>query len=88
MSEFIKAITVSNNQGSVQSKDYSGWDKDRSAEGGHYTVDVLEPTGGWIHIDDTLITHITEGDVLENGIKGGDLTNNSKSAYLLMYQRL
>ncbi|KAF6013989.1 hypothetical protein HII12_001530 [Brettanomyces bruxellensis] len=60
----------------------------RSAEGGHYTVDVLEPTGGWIHIDDTLITHITEGDVLENGIKGGDLTNNSKSAYLLMYQRL
>jgi len=60
----------------------------RSAEGGHYTVDVLEPNGGWIHIDDTLITHITEADVLENGIRGGDLTNNSKSAYLLMYQRL
>ncbi|VEU21977.1 DEKNAAC102965 [Brettanomyces naardenensis] len=60
----------------------------RTAEGGHYTADVLEPSGDWIRIDDTQISKISSNEVIENGISGGTLANNSKSAYLLMYQQI
>ncbi|QPG73252.1 hypothetical protein FOA43_000560 [Brettanomyces nanus] len=60
----------------------------RTAEGGHYTADVLEPSGDWIRLDDTQVSKITSEEVIENGINGGNLTNNNKSAYLLMYQKI
>lgn len=60
----------------------------RSAEGGHYTADVREPSGRWVRIDDTQVTQITDAEVIENGLPGGNLANKNKSAYLLMYQKM
>lgn len=57
-----------------------------SAEGGHYTCDVLKQpsltdTNHWIRIDDTLINKISKDDVLN-----GD--DDIKNAYILFYQKL
>ncbi|OWB69036.1 peptidase activity protein [[Candida] boidinii] len=59
----------------------------RSAEGGHYTVDVLNQNE-WFRVDDTQVTKINKSDVIENGLTGGNYLNNNKSAYILMYQRI
>ncbi|GME88555.1 unnamed protein product [[Candida] boidinii] len=59
----------------------------RSAEGGHYTVDVLNQNE-WFRVDDTQVTKINKSDVIENGLSGGNYLNNNKSAYILMYQRI
>lgn len=66
-----------------------------SAEGGHYTVDVLKKSklmnsngslnnndnDEWIRIDDTLVNQIDKDEVLN-----GD--DDSKNAYILFYQQL
>lgn len=53
-----------------------------STEGGHYTVDVLrQEAAEWVRIDDTIVESITPDMVV--GENGG-----SKTAYLLMYQRV
>ncbi|ODV84076.1 hypothetical protein CANARDRAFT_181984, partial [[Candida] arabinofermentans NRRL YB-2248] len=65
----------------------------RTAEGGHYTVDVLDSSDlkakndEWIRVDDTQVSVISSDMVIENGIHGGSNLDNSKSAYILMYQR-
>ncbi|CUM65553.1 uncharacterized protein PRCAT00003199001 [Priceomyces carsonii] len=66
-----------------------------SAEGGHYTCDVLrssnfrEDDGSesgkqeeWIRIDDTSISTIGEDDALDGGSE-----ENTKNAYILFYQK-
>lgn len=69
-----------------------------SAEGGHYTCDVLrkssvfdshdESSGKandqeWIRIDDTSVSFIEKEDVLEGGAE-----ESTKTAYILLYQRV
>ncbi|KAK6464916.1 hypothetical protein DFJ63DRAFT_285159 [Scheffersomyces coipomensis] len=58
-----------------------------SAEGGHYTCDVLKKSNTitnkveWVRIDDTLIKTISEDEVL------GGPEENIKNAYILLYER-
>ncbi|KAK6202550.1 uncharacterized protein RJT21DRAFT_84205 [Scheffersomyces amazonensis] len=53
-----------------------------SAEGGHYTSDVLKKScNEWVRIDDTLIKSVSEDEVL------GGPEENIKNAYILMYER-
>lgn len=69
-----------------------------SAEGGHYTCDVLrkssvfdsndESSGKsndqeWIRIDDTSVSFVEKDDVLEGGTE-----ESTKTAYILLYQRV
>lgn len=62
-----------------------------SAEGGHYTVDVLHSNegdgsdrGAWLHIDDEVVTAMRHEDIFgghDNGTVGGRCT------YMLFYCR-
>lgn len=54
----------------------------QGSNGGHYTVDVLRAKGKWIRIDDVSIQSLEPEDVL---VKGEE---DSKTAYILMYQKL
>ncbi|KAF9166809.1 hypothetical protein DFQ26_006784 [Actinomortierella ambigua] len=44
----------------------------RNASGGHYTCDILRQNNEWLHIDDTVITQITEADVAVDANKSND----------------
>ncbi|KAJ3725425.1 hypothetical protein C8R42DRAFT_708443 [Lentinula raphanica] len=73
-----------------------------SAEGGHYTIDVLHPlpslssspsllsssTSSWIHIDDDLVTPISPADVFSLSPSAGYTTTNGRCPYLLFYHRI
>lgn len=52
-----------------------------SAEGGHYTCDVMKLENQWIRIDDGSILPVVPDTVL-------DIYDESKSAYILLFQRL
>ncbi|CCF56535.1 hypothetical protein KAFR_0B02370 [Kazachstania africana CBS 2517] len=55
-----------------------------SPDGGHYTADVLHSESKkWYRIDDVNINELEEDDVL----KGGEEDNDSRTAYILMYQK-
>lgn len=55
-----------------------------SPSGGHYTADVLHQTQDkWYRIDDNNVTEIRQEDVF----KRGDEASDSKTAYILIYQR-
>lgn len=54
----------------------------RDTENGHYTVESKDSHDEWIKIDDTSIIPITENDAVS------DKSNISKTAYILMYNRL
>ncbi|CAG8438115.1 8878_t:CDS:10 [Diversispora eburnea] len=55
-----------------------------SAGGGHYTVDVLRHDNEWIHIDDSTISPISEGEV---SVDGSSNQSSDRSAYILFYMR-
>ncbi|KAJ3817905.1 hypothetical protein F5880DRAFT_1492205 [Lentinula raphanica] len=73
-----------------------------SAEGGHYTIDVLHPlpslssspsslsssTSSWIHIDDDLVTPISPADVFSLSPSAGYTMTNGRCPYLLFYHRM
>ncbi|KAJ3769790.1 hypothetical protein FB446DRAFT_199391 [Lentinula raphanica] len=73
-----------------------------SAEGGHYTIDVLHPlpsllsspsslsssTSSWIRIDDDLVTPISPADVFSFSPSAGYTTTNGRCPYLLFYHRI
>jgi ubiquitin carboxyl-terminal hydrolase 10 len=52
-----------------------------SSNGGHYTVDVLRSEGKWIRIDDVSIVCLEPVEVLDN-------SEDAKTAYILMYQKV
>ncbi|AMD22224.1 HGL116Cp [Eremothecium sinecaudum] len=55
-----------------------------SSSGGHYTADVLhQDQDKWYRIDDVNVTEIKKEDV----VKGGDADSDSKTAYILLYQK-
>ena len=62
----------------------------RSASGGHYTVDVLDPNthGGheeaWLHIDDEIVSTVRQEDVFGGHDKEW---TDGRCAYLLLYRR-
>lgn len=43
--------------------------------GGHYTADVLQPDGRWLHFNDAAVSSVPVSQVL------------SERAYMLFYQR-
>ncbi|RHZ89695.1 hypothetical protein Glove_12g8 [Diversispora epigaea] len=55
-----------------------------SAGGGHYTADVLRHDNEWIHIDDSTISSISEGEV---SVDGSSNQSSDRSAYILFYMR-
>ncbi|SCV03939.1 LAMI_0H12156g1_1 [Lachancea mirantina] len=56
-----------------------------SSSGGHYTCDVYyAETAKWFRIDDVTVTEIGRDDVLT----GGEDEADSRTAYILMYQKL
>ncbi|CCE63069.1 hypothetical protein TPHA_0D04350 [Tetrapisispora phaffii CBS 4417] len=56
-----------------------------SSDGGHYTADVFNKTADkWYRIDDINITELKKDDVL----KGGEDGTDTRTAYILMYQKL
>ncbi|CUS21236.1 LAQU0S02e09142g1_1 [Lachancea quebecensis] len=56
-----------------------------SPSGGHYTCDVYqEAHNKWYRIDDTNVQEIENDEVL----KGGEEGNDSRTAYILIYQKL
>ncbi|CAR30338.1 mRNA-binding ubiquitin-specific protease UBP3 [Lachancea thermotolerans CBS 6340] len=56
-----------------------------SPSGGHYTCDVYQETlNKWYRIDDTNVQEIEKDEVL----KGGEEGNDSRTAYILIYQKL
>lgn len=63
----------------------------QSAEGGHYTVDVLHPNGNrggrevWLHIDDETVTTVQHEEMFE-GLRGK--RDENRSAYVLFYCRI
>lgn len=55
-----------------------------SSDGGHYTADVYhEEVDKWYRIDDVNITEVHKDSVLKGGEDGAD----SRTAYILMYQK-
>lgn len=55
-----------------------------SSDGGHYTADVYhQETDKWYRIDDVNITEVHKDIVLKGGEEGAD----SRTAYILMYQK-
>ncbi|ODV97335.1 hypothetical protein PACTADRAFT_49067 [Pachysolen tannophilus NRRL Y-2460] len=72
-----------NNKGNARNYKLNGvvYHHGTSAEDGHYTVDVLRKAGSWIRIDDGNIYELAEDDVLNN-------TDDIRSAYILMYQKV
>lgn len=55
-----------------------------SSDGGHYTADVYhKETNKWYRIDDVSIIELKKEDVL----KGGEESGDSRTAYILMYQK-
>lgn len=55
-----------------------------SSDGGHYTADVYhKETDKWYRIDDVNITELQKDDVLKGGEDGAD----SRTAYILVYQK-
>ena len=55
-----------------------------SSDGGHYTADVYhKETDKWYRIDDINITEVQKDSVLKGGEDGVD----SRTAYILMYQK-
>lgn len=55
-----------------------------SSDGGHYTADVYhKETDQWYRIDDVNITDLKKEEVL----KGGEDNADSRTAYILMYQK-
>ncbi|GAV52472.1 hypothetical protein ZYGR_0AG04630 [Zygosaccharomyces rouxii] len=56
-----------------------------SSDGGHYTADVYHrETDKWYRIDDVNIIELKKEDVL----KGGEESGDSRTAYILMYQKV
>ena len=56
-----------------------------SSDGGHYTADVHhKELDKWFRIDDITITGLEKDDVLKGGEDGAD----SRTAYILMYQKI
>ncbi|SCU78251.1 LADA_0A04676g1_1 [Lachancea dasiensis] len=56
-----------------------------SPSGGHYTCDVLqEPLSKWYRIDDINVKEVDQQEIL----KGGEEGNDSRTAYILIYQKL
>ncbi|ODV62553.1 mRNA-binding ubiquitin-specific protease UBP3 [Ascoidea rubescens DSM 1968] len=55
-----------------------------SANGGHYTADVLRSESKWIRIDDTYISKVKNEEVI-NRFSHKD---NLRSAYILMYEKV
>lgn len=56
-----------------------------SSSGGHYTCDVYnEEQDKWFRIDDVNITELGKDDVLKGGEDGSD----SRTAYILMYEKV
>ncbi|CAI4060595.1 mRNA-binding ubiquitin-specific protease UBP3 SKDI_05G2310 [Saccharomyces kudriavzevii IFO 1802] len=54
------------------------------SDGGHYTADVYHSEHNkWYRIDDVNITELEDDDVL----KGGEEASDSRTAYILMYQK-
>ncbi|EDO40519.1 predicted protein [Nematostella vectensis] len=49
------------------------------SSGGHYTADILHPTHGWVHTDDTKLKLVSSSFVLK--------PSPSKNPYLLYYRR-
>jgi ubiquitin carboxyl-terminal hydrolase 10 len=57
-----------------------------SASNGHYTLDVLRPTGeDWLHIDDEAVTRMGHEDLF--GEDGTERGAEERCAYLLFYCR-
>ena len=62
-----------------------------SASGGHYTVDVLNPSthGGreeaWLHIDDEIVSTVRQEDVFG---RHDEQRTDDRCAYLLFYLRI
>jgi ubiquitin carboxyl-terminal hydrolase 10 len=62
-----------------------------SASGGHYSVDVLHPSGDgdagevWLHIDDEAVSPVRHEDVF--GEHGTERAADERCAYLLFYCR-
>lgn len=55
-----------------------------SSDGGHYTADVYhKEVDKWYRIDDVCIIELEKADVLKGGEEGAD----SRTAYILMYQK-
>ncbi|KAJ6491857.1 hypothetical protein DFH09DRAFT_1377182 [Mycena vulgaris] len=55
-----------------------------SAAGGHYTLDVLHATRGWVRIDDELVSDVRAEDVF--GVERE--REEERCAYLLFYRRV
>ncbi|KAJ6539829.1 hypothetical protein DFH09DRAFT_1041863 [Mycena vulgaris] len=55
-----------------------------SAAGGHYTLDVLHATRGWVRIDDELVSDVRAEDVF--GVERE--REEGRCAYLLFYRRV
>ncbi|CCH59036.1 hypothetical protein TBLA_0B01930 [Henningerozyma blattae CBS 6284] len=56
-----------------------------SSDGGHYTADIYhKEVDKWYRIDDVTVTELEKDDVL----KGGENSTDSRTAYILMYQKL
>ena len=61
----------------------------KTAGGGHYTVDVLDPNGdgggeeAWLHIDDEIVSGVRHEDVFGGHNKRVD----KRCAYMLFYCR-
>ena len=62
----------------------------RSASGGHYTVDVLDPNThdgnkeAWLHIDDEIVSAVRQEDVFGGHDKE---RTDGRCVYLLLYRR-
>ena len=62
----------------------------KSADSGHYTVDVLHQNGDighgetWLHIDDEVVSAVRPEDVFESG---DDKRVDDRCAYMLFYCR-
>ena len=63
-----------------------------SADGGHYTVDVLQQNGGggigeaWLHIDDEAVS-VVQHDEMFGGTGHHSEREDNQCAYMLFYRR-
>lgn len=86
--ESMSSITLKNNTSGIDDRRYklTGviYHHGVSSDGGHYTADVYHSEHNkWYRIDDVNITELEDDDVL----KGGEEASDSRTAYILMYQK-
>ena len=86
--ESMSSVTLKNHTSGIDDRRYklTGviYHHGVSSDGGHYTADVYHSEHNkWYRIDDVNITELEDNDVL----KGGEEASDSRTAYILMYQK-